>query len=356
MRADPRSLLVLQGMHNGADILWMQASFKDRIEAAMRDEIGARELETLYHQIYHDFANQAQSPGPGPTIGYDEAIKLRGSVSFLKNLANGVIENCIGWYSESLIAGIFNATKVKELGHGSTLDLITPSALDSPQFAIEVKSCRWSNTHLRTHSNGRSYPVGRSMYYFKHNQLLEANSVNHRTPAYFALVDYDFRWREQLSFKQVKDEIRRAFGQTKITDSNLAIDWFAKQIVVRGVWLIPSHYITHIWNTNISTTRTDRGVAARARYLRSPEKLYTQFYFKWALEQMITDLSAHGNRATEYAFEGIQREPMLMRVHNAVGYLPETPPFDLRESPLAWALIPRRHQTLVTPTTQDLFE
>ena len=104
---------------------------------------------------------------------------------------------------------------------------------------------------------------------------------------------------------------------------------------MRGIWLIPSHYITHIWNTNISTTRTDRGVAARARYLRSPAKVHTQFYFKWALEQMITDLSVHGNVATEYTFEGIQREPMLMRVHNAVGYLPETAPFDLRESPLA---------------------
>jgi hypothetical protein len=96
------------------------------------------------------------------------------------------------------------------------------------------------------------------MYYFKHNQLLEADSINRVTPAFFALVDYDFKERETLSFKVVKDEIRRAFIKSKITDPDLAIEWFAKQVVVRGIWLIPAHTVTHIWNTNISTTRTDR--------------------------------------------------------------------------------------------------
>jgi hypothetical protein len=318
------------------------------MEAAMNSEQGAREFETLYHQIYRDSAMWRQSPGPRPVIGYDESPELSGSISFLNNLTNGIIANCIGWYCEELVAAIFGATKIKELGQGSTLDLKVPG--DTP-FAIEVKSSRWSNAHWRMDENGRNYPVGRSMYYFKHNQLLEANSLNHQTPAYFALVDYDFKGREKLAFKLVKDELRRAFAETKIADPATAIRWFTQQVVIRGIWLIPSHYITHIWNTNISTTRTDRGAAARHRYIRSHEKVYTQYYFKWALQQMIDDLTAHGNTPTEYEFAGLQRDPLLMRVHQAVGYAPDQAPFDLSASPLAATLIPRRHQASIIPVT-----
>jgi hypothetical protein len=50
---------------------------------------------------------------------------------------------------------------------------------------------------------------------------------------------------------------------------------------------------------------------------------------------MVNDLEKQENTAVEYEFAGLQRDPFLMRVHNAVGYLPETTPFDLRQSPLA---------------------
>jgi hypothetical protein len=175
MDADPLSLLVLQGMHEGAAILGVQEKFKSRMQSAMCDEEGAHKFEVLYHQIYREYGMKMRSSGPAPAIEYDESPSLNGSLSFLRNLANGVIENCIGWYSEEIVASIFGATKVKELGQGSTLDLLVPG---DTSFAIEVKSCRWSNTHKRTDTNGRSHPVGRSMYYFKHKQLLEANSVN----------------------------------------------------------------------------------------------------------------------------------------------------------------------------------
>jgi hypothetical protein len=71
---------------------------------------------------------------------------------------------------------------------------------------------------------------------------------------------------------------------------------------------------------------------------------------------MIDDLTTHENLSTQYEFAGLQRDPFFMRVHQAVGYAPEQTPFDLSDSPLTAALIPRRHQALGIPITEDLFK
>ena len=181
----------------------------------MRSIKGAESFEKFYHTLYHELGTETQTPGPEPIIKRNSPVSIQGSDSFLRNLSNGVLENCIGWYAENLVAQIFGGTKTKELGRGSTLDL---RILGNPDFQIEVKCCRWSNQYTYTQPNGRSYPVGRSMYYMKHGQLIEGNSCNQESPVFFAFVDYDFYEREELPFKFVKEGIRKDFKKAKIKD------------------------------------------------------------------------------------------------------------------------------------------
>ncbi len=254
------------------------------------------------------------------------------------NLYNGILENCLGWYTEEVVRSIFGAQKIFEERQGSSLDLQIPG---NPTQVLEIKSCRWSNSNYRTVASngielptGRKYPVGRSMYYLKRNQLLEANLLAGSTPSFYAFVDYDFRNREHQSFAEVRDEIRRDFVQQKCYDPDEAMVWFGEQVVIKGIWLIPIHYVTHIWNTNVATTRTDRGMEARRYSGGGANRKYTQFYFKWALKKMATDLEQHGNIPMQYTFTNIQAEPLLVKTHSSVGHAGRSKPVHIAEGRL----------------------
>ena len=295
-------------MQKAAKIFGVQESYRDRVNLALKSLSEAKEFIEIYRNLYDRIGKEFRVPGP--ELRRDEI--LYANKNFVVNLYNGILENCIGKYSEEVIRSLFGGKKIKENSQGSSLDLFIGQAIN---FAIEVKSCRWSNKEWRTpQGTERKYPIGRSMYYIKRNQLAQAELQQASESCFYAFVDYDFKGREQLSFSEVRAAIMSEFKRTKIHDPSESLEWFGQQVSIKGIWLVPTHYLTHIWNKNIMTTRVDRGANARKHTIQK----FTQFYFKWALEEMDRDLARHGNIAKSEIVQNLPGEPFEVRVHSGI--------------------------------------
>ena len=130
-------------MQKAAKIFGVQESYRDRVNLALKSLSEAKEFIEIYRNLYDRIGKEFRVPGP--ELRRDEI--LYANKNFVVNLYNGILENCIGKYSEEVIRSLFGGKKIKENSQGSSLDLFIGQAIN---FAIEVKSCRWSNKEWRT--------------------------------------------------------------------------------------------------------------------------------------------------------------------------------------------------------------